>query len=231
MNPFTKRLSEAFQRTLAEVPWFGPVISAVLVAMLVNLLTDTLVAYIGTLFAWVILFVLVILIIMFFYAYDTGQRRRRHNLGPVKDLPHPACQRGLIFMFSNEATLREAIQYHQPRLEHCWLLVTQQTQAEADRLKGQFSGVNFDDVFIPGLYNTQACYQAVRDIYQREAPRLGFMPGEIVADITGGTKPMTVGMLLACMEGGYPIEHVPAQYDGKRVVGPLPPIEIRIRKL
>lgn len=39
---WAKYVQEPFLRALMEVPWFGPVVSAVLVAMLVNMLTEAL---------------------------------------------------------------------------------------------------------------------------------------------------------------------------------------------
>jgi len=50
-----------------------------------------------------------------------------------------------------------------------------------------------------------------------------------VADITGGTKPMTVGLLLACLKSDVAIQHVPATYDATgKPVGSLPPIVIKL---
>jgi hypothetical protein len=71
----------------------------------------------------------------------------------------------------------------------------------------------------------------VRDVYQREASRLGISPKQVIADITGGTKPMTMGMIVACLEGDYPIEHVPTAFNAAgQPTGPLPPIQIRVQR-
>jgi hypothetical protein len=62
-------------------------------------------------------------------------------------------------------------------------------------------------------YDSQGCYRTVLQIYREEAPRHGLAPQDVVADITGGTKPMSLGMVVACLTGGYPIEHVPTAFD------------------
>jgi len=199
--------------------------------MLVNLLTDALTTWGGLWLGWAVIGTLALAAIAFVYAYHVSESQRRdRGLGPV-DLPNPDKYRGLIFLFSREDTLREAIQYHQPALQHCWLLVTPEMQPQAQAAMGHFPNVRFAIHPIPDRYNTQACYQDVRHIYERDALRLGIAPQEIIADITGGTKPMTMGMIVASLEGGFAIEHVPTAYDvAGRPTGPLPPIEIRVQR-
>ena len=228
---WTKYVRIPFLRALSEVPWFGPVVSAVLLAMLVNLLTDALTTWGGLWLGWVVIGVLALSAVAFVYAYHVSESRRRaRDLEPI-DMPNPDKHRGLIFLFSREDTLREAIQYHQPALEHCWLLVTPEMQPQAQAAMGHFPDVRFAIHPIPDRYNTQACYQDVRHIYEQDALRLGIAPQEIIADITGGTKPMAMGMIVACLDGSFPIEHIPTAYDvAGQPTGPLPPIEIRVQR-
>jgi hypothetical protein len=213
------------------VPWFGPVISAVLVALLVNILTEALTAWGGLWLGWGAVAILALATVAFAHAYTVSESRRRgQGLGPIADLPNPHKHQGLIFLFSREETLREAIQYHQPTLEHCWLLVTPEMRDRAAKALGHFPDLPFTLHALGDRYDSQACYQAVLDIYRREAPRQGISPEQVIADITGGTKPMTMGMIVACLEGDYPIEHVPTAFDAAgQPTGPLPPIQIRVQ--
>jgi len=229
---WTKYVRIPFLRALSEVPWFGPVVSAVLLAMLVNLLTDALTTWGGLWLGGAVMGFLALITIVFVYAYHVSETRRRaRGPGLVIDLPNPHKHRGLIFLFSREDTLREAIQYHQPVLEHCWLLVTPEMQPQAQAAMGHFPNLRFAIHPIPDRYSTQACYQDVRHIYEHDALRLGIAPQEIIADITGGTKPMAMGMIVACLDGGFPIEHIPTAYDvAGKPTGPLPPIEIRVQR-
>ncbi len=156
--------------------------------------------------------------------------RALETVTPPSNLPHPDQHRGLIFLFSREETLRAAIQYHRPVLEHCWLLVTPQMQERAARFASAFTSLGFSIRAIGDHYDANACYRTVRDVYRREAVRVGIPPEQVIADITGGTKPMTMGVVVACLEGGYPIEHVPTAFDAAgQPTGPLPPIQIVVR--
>ena len=229
---WAKYVQEPFMRALTEVPWFGPVISAVLVALLVNILTEALTAWGGLWLGWMVIAVLALATLAFVYAYAASESRRRtRGLGPVVDRPNPPKGRGLIFLFSREDTLREAISYHRPALSHCWLVVTPEMQERAAGVVGHYPELSFTLHPLADRYDSQGCHQIVADIYRDEALRRGFAPQEVIADITGGTKPMTLGMIVACLEGGHPIEYVPTAYDAARQpTGPLPPIQIVVRQ-
>jgi len=225
---WSKHVRAPFLRALIEVPWFGPVISAVLVAALINLTTEGLLTLGGWGVAAGIMGGLVLLTVAFVYAYGWAeQRRRQQGLKTIRDLPHPPQHRGLVFLYSREETLREAISYHLPRLEHCWLLVTPEVRGQVHEFPRRFPAVQFTIHAVADKYDTGDCYRIVRDVFLHEAARLGWEPTEIIADITGGTKPMTMGMILACVEGGYAVEHVPTEYGADlRPKEPLPPIQI-----
>jgi len=227
----TKHVWEPFLRVLTEVPWFGPVVSAVLVAMFVNILTEALTTWGGLWLGWAAIGLLALATVAFVYAYHVSETRRRgRGLGPIVDRPNPQKHRGLIFLFSREETLREAIRHHQPVLEHCWLLVTPEMQDAASQVMSHFPDLRFTIHSLSNRYDSQACYQTVRDIYRQEAPRLSIPPEQVIADITGGTKPMTLGMIASCLEGDSPIEHVPTAFDAAgRPTGPLPPIQIAMQ--
>ncbi|MFZ5917318.1 MAG: hypothetical protein ACOYZ7_10320 [Chloroflexota bacterium] len=232
MKPmWSKYVREPFLRALTQVPWFGPVVSAVLVALLVNVFTEALTAWGGLWLGWGAVAALAVATFTFVYAYAASESRRRaRHLGPLADFARPARRRGLIFLLSREDTLREAIAYHRPRLEHCWLLVTPEMQDQARQVMSHYPDLSFTLHPLTGRYDSQSCYQTVRDIYHHEAPRLGLEPSEVIADITGGTKPLTLGLIVACLEGQYPLQHVPTAFDAAgQPGGPLPPIQIALR--
>lgn len=67
---------------------------------------------------------------IFMYGYQAVERRRRGlGLGLISDLPKSERSRGLIFLYSVEPTLREAVGYHKP--DFCWLVVTPEKRSEA----------------------------------------------------------------------------------------------------
>jgi len=215
---------------MVEVVWFGPVVTALLVALLVNMLTEALTTWFGIAFGFATWGMLAIATVLFVYIYDwVGKRRRHGSLGTPADRTHPPKYKGLIFLFSREDTLREAIRYHQPILMHCWLIVTPQMQPAALEAASHYAEVQFSIEPVNDLYDTRACFDIAQNIFQQKAALMHIKLEKIVADITGGTKPMTVGLMLASIEHSVAIQHIPTAYDVTgRHQGPLPPIAIEL---
>jgi hypothetical protein len=49
-------------------------------------------------------------------------------------------------------------------------------------------------------FSVQDSYNLIQRIYTDEVPDVGLNEAEVIADFTGGTKPMSAGMILACGE-------------------------------
>jgi len=64
-----------------------------------------------------------------------------------------------------------------------------------------------------GEPDVRAAHGAVRAIFEREAVEEGLEPERVIADVTGGTKPMTAGMVLAAMTTGGDLEYVESKRD------------------
>jgi hypothetical protein len=225
-------LGDPFAHAMVELPWFGPVFSGIVVAFVVNLLTTWLTEIGGAAIAWPTVALLAGLTVAFVIAYHQREVRRRGvGIGAPIDLPNPKQYKGLVFLFSRADTLREAINYHRPQLLHCWLIVTPHMQARAMETIGQITDVRFSIHALENHFDTEACYRAVRHIFQEEAPQQHIAPSDIIADMTGGTKPMTAGLLVACLEGEYALEHIPTRFDSAgNPTGPLPPIQILLHR-
>lgn len=233
MNWWTRYVRTPFVWAWQDIPWLGPVISTVLVTMTISLLYDWL-KEVGGLSATAVLIAIlggITLLVIYTYAILTS-RRRRGMATRVIDIPNPPRFKGLIIMVSTPAIAREAIEYHKEELQCCWLITTPEMKQRAEKLREQYEKAIPYVIIRPmaDMYDTRGCYQLVRDILQQEALRLGLESTEVIADITGGTKPMTMGMILACLEGKFPIEHVPTEFDPitVRPKGPLPPIQITV---
>jgi hypothetical protein len=143
---------------------------------------------------------------------------------------------------SNLATTIEAITAHASHLEHCWLIGTTATDSQTPG----------SDVYIPSLveylrreYDVHCEFHyspdlaisldddalvfdktidMLRGIF-RQAVDLKLSDSDIVADFTGGIRSMTLGMILACLDGDRDIEMIGTHYgpDG-RWAGPRFPI-------
>ncbi|MFQ5813174.1 MAG: hypothetical protein ACE5I2_08315 [Anaerolineae bacterium] len=236
MNWLTRFVRVPFMRAMQEIPWLGPVISTVLVAMTISLLYDWLKATGGLPAATAVIVILAGITVLVVYTYAiVVSRHRREMATRVIDKPNPPQFKGLILMVSGALPIaKEAIEYHDETLQCCWLITTPapKIKQHADQLKEQYDDAIPYITIVPieNEYDTKGCYELVRNIYQHEAHRLGLESGEVIADITGGTKPMTMGMILACLEGEFPIEHVPTEYDKVtfKPKGPLLPIQITV---
>ena len=130
---------------------------------------------------------------------------------------------------SNLWPLIEAILSHQSELEHCWLITTAagpNTPASAPYAllveaylrtrknlhckfyHGQIYSIPLDD---DALVLTKT-YEQVKHILS-QAKRLKIAPQELVADITGGLRSMTLGMILACLDREQDVEFIGTRYD------------------
>jgi len=103
---------------------------------------------------------------------------------------------------------------------HCWLvmqdveLVRETFGQLSQRLLAEGMPTRLHPVYIPQL-DVEAAYGAVRSALEREAAEEGLEPGNVIADITGGTKPLTAGMLLAALTTGCAMEYVESERDAR----------------
>ena len=96
---------------------------------------------------------------------------------------------------------------------HCWLVMESHVKAVQDAfqkvsewlLEGE-AKTQLHPVYI-GALDAQQSYQAVHDIFSREAGEAGLEPDQVIADITGGTKQLTAGMVLAALTIGGALEY------------------------
>ena len=137
----------------------------------------------------------------------------------------PEGKKGLILLVSNPASAEFAIRYHfaaKQTLERVWLIPSNATrsaefgassrpaaeqikQAAADlaESEGRPLAVEIHDTGV-----SPADAQDTFDYVNRVFRRSGYEPGEIIADFTGGTKPMSVGMIMACLPAQRELEYV-----------------------
>lgn len=131
----------------------------------------------------------------------------------------PPCHQGLIVLIGRgrpqeghvwnpyQDVAWAAIQYHrgseaEPVLAHCWLIATpgmdgSEPQAEV------LAKLCLDRQITPHIefvkpFEISDTYAQVQQIFTTSAAEVGLDATDIIADFTGGTKPMSAGMLLAC---------------------------------
>ena len=123
-----------------------------------------------------------------------------------------------------------AIMSHATRLEHCWLLATSGQTAPGSlayarllavylrQQKGLRCKIHYGQAFTISLDDDalvlSKTYRQVQRIIA-QTTRLGLSPREIVADITTGVRSMTLGMVLACLDGDQDVEFVGTHYNAQ----------------
>jgi hypothetical protein len=208
---------------------------AVLVGVMGNMASDLLKSYIGDgrLGLWMIFVVSsVILFLLVAAIYAAGVFRAMltsRNVYRFLDKPNPAPRKGLIAFVSltQRAHLDKAIGYHRETLKRLWLIATQEAQARAAQIVAEYnkSGVQISIVPLSEEWDLIKTKETVDQIFADQLD--GLAEEEIIADFTGGTKPMTVGMVFACLTPSRSLQYVPAEYDRDRGMTPHDPIEYK----
>ena len=217
-------------RARIGLPWLGPVFISLALACFVNVLTTALTNW-SMGWAWGVVFILFGLAGGAVVAYNLIEVKAR--LGR-KGNPHPRKHRGLVFLGCRQESLSAAVRHHLPTLKRCWLVVTPEKEEEAVQVIAQLMpdvpGVDFSRLHLTHLNNTEECYSLVKEVFEKLAPANGISPIEVIGDITGGSKTMSIGMMRACLEGAYHMEYVPVDLDAETgsIRSSLPPIWIRV---
>lgn len=123
-----------------------------------------------------------------------------------------------------------AIKAHRERLGHCWLVATKA------RVSGKRQSLDYapvvekyirdqispritvhcgEDYAVTLDIEERICrdtYRLVQKIYT-EAAKLGIKKKEMITDITGGMRGITLGAALACLDKDEDIEYIGAEYD------------------
>jgi hypothetical protein len=152
-----------------------------------------------------------------------------------RDFRQPEPKRGLIILVSNPDSAMHAVRFHLDgkRLERVWLIpsddreaskfgassaaIAKEIERRCDSLaerSGRRLQVNSDSRVSPA--DAQDTFDQVNRVFRLS----GFEPHEIVADFTGGTKPMSIGMIMACLLRERDLEYVPFNLQTKEMHGP-----------
>ncbi len=170
--------------------------------------------------------------------YQRDRRRERRVRVEIDEsrlaLPHA----GLIWLLGPGPVdhLLFALGHHHAGGDaaHCWLVMESHVKAVQDAFQKVSEWVLEEEtktqlhpVYI-GALDAQQAYQAVHDIFSREAGEVRLEPGQVIADITGGTKQLTAGMVLAALTTGGALEYVESDRDteGQPIPGTLRVVEV-----
>jgi hypothetical protein len=165
--------------------------------------------------------------------YRQDQRQRRTVRAVVDESRLAPPHAGLIWLFGPGPFehLIFALNHHRAGGGggHCWLVMQEDFPPVMTKL-GELSRRLAEEGVATQVHpvyvkqpDVRAAYQAVRAVFEREAAEEGLSPDQVIADITGGTKPLTAGMVLAAITTGGALEYVESERDeqGRPIPGTL----------
>ena len=122
-------------------------------------------------------------------------------------------RRGLIVMVSrrpvdsNPAAV--AINHHLPVLQHLWLLCTEESDEVAHQMKVIYGPKlrSIEVLVIRDATDPREVFDQAEHAYRRAAQR-GLAREDVVADVTGGNVPMSLGLAFAGIRGAHDIEYL-----------------------
>lgn len=175
-----------------------------------------------------------IVVLLLLYRLLQQLFQRKIIVRPIRPRP------GLIVLISQgrleEIPASTAIRYHfrgeadereKPTLKHCWLVTSPKSAAaethhlggpqsawqNALDLKQQYGDQVYMSIVEIDPDDPADIYTKINNIYS-EARSKQLRPADIVADFSGGTKMMSVGMVLACTPSDRDVEYLkPRQLD------------------
>ncbi len=137
--------------------------------------------------------------------------RKRSGRVDIREKQVPRPRRGLILLAGPQKRSNPAaLDHHLNRLEHCWIIATPESVGTATALFQEYGNrleIHYGSGYIVDAEEFAPTYDVVMRILSKEMQEAGLGVTEMIADITGGTKPMTSGMALACVAC-----HIPMQY-------------------
>jgi len=158
------------------------------------------------------------------WAISLWNKRSRNNRRLFSRLDNPDGKKCLIILASNEKSAKFAIDYHQNKgtLEKIFLIPSNDQDINRFGDSSLPMAEKIADMCITNIPHLKievirtgvspAEAQDTFDIVNRIFRTSGYEPDEIIADFTGGTKPMAVGMIMACLPSQRELEYVSSRY-------------------
>lgn len=110
-------------------------------------------------------------------------------------------------------SILKAIEIHREHLKHCWLVASEESKPYFGPLqnacKKYFPAVVLETITVEDVYaKIDNVYDAVQNIFATCEEKTGLLPSEIITDVTGGTKIMSIAVAMACLDSNRQIQYV-----------------------
>ncbi|MGF1979760.1 MAG: CRISPR-associated protein [Nostoc sp. CmiSLP01] len=208
------------------------IVGTIFLAVLGNALTQILFNVFGSTTKAAFGIALGSVLIFIFSVWLLAKSLRNFRRSPEIDLGKlpPKKHKGLMLLVSRDEPCRKAIEYHLPKLEHCWLICSSQSLDVAKKLKQEFPNLKISEpIVVNDIYDPIEFYQVVKKIYKHLPP--GWTVEDAIADFTGMTAQGSVGMVLASLSVQSPLQYTPAESKNGQATGySLNPIEITLKQ-
>lgn len=157
-----------------------------------------------------------------YLCYRADRRRTRVLRAKVEETQQAPPHAGIIWLFGPGRFdhLLFALEHHRRGggASHCWLVMQDVKPVHdayarlSQTLQANGQSTQLHPVYIHQV-DVASAYRAVREIFEQRASEVNLTPQDIIADITGGLKPLTAGMVLAALTVGGALEYVESERD------------------
>lgn len=178
--------------------------------LLYTLLTDA-----GTLTREELLFTIGLLVILLLIAGFIWEQRKTHYIPfHVNEENHMNRAKVVLAIPSHSDTIAKIIRYHSGVIQHIWLIGDSSLDKQYDQCLTDHKDheVKLHRIVV----NQEGTASSIYDGYKQAieaALEMGIPADDIVIDITGGKKPMTIQAFLAALEYGLTISYVESNYE------------------
>ena len=120
----------------------------------------------------------------------------------------------VIAIPSNVGTIGKIVRYHTGILRHIWLVGddSQDQNFETSKVDYDSDLLEFHRVRTGMSYSAKNIYEGYKQGID-EAIALEIPLDQIIVDITGGTKPMTISAFIAALERGLKVSYVQSNFE------------------
>jgi hypothetical protein len=157
----------------------------------------------------------VILGLLLIAGFIWDQRKIRYIPFRVNEKNKLQRAQAVIAIPSNPGTIGKIIRFNSGTLQHLWLVGDESVDnnyKECEQLYKDY-GVKFHRIIVSDREgNPSTIFEGYKRAVE-EAVKLNISPSQIVVDITGGKKPMSINGFLLAIEQGLKISYVESNYE------------------
>jgi len=179
--------------------------------LLQDIIGDSWISHLATIVASLFIFGTVTLWFWFRARGDDGS-----TMVPVER--HASGHAGLVLLVGPNPKGPEAasIAHHQEQgvLRYCWLIASPEADDRAKMLAGELErgGVDAQRIPVANAQKIDMAYDAVRQALEEARHKLA-ADEQVIVDITGSTKVVTAGAVLACLDADVTMEYMATKRD------------------